>query len=332
MIDFILLQKLLNDNNSFLLTTHVNPDADAIGSEIAIYLVLKKLGKSVNIINFSEIPYNLAFLDTDNVIEQYDSSKHDQVINSVDTVICLDFNRADRTVEMKNVLVESSNIKICIDHHQGPESFFKYLFIDTIYSATGEIIYDFIKKSNIVDLSYDIVYPLYAAIMTDTGSFRFERTTPGLHRMIAEMLEFGVVPGEVYNKIYDECKSSKLKLLGRSLNSMQVFGKKQNVGYMVLTQKDFDETSAVESDTDGFVNFALSVENVKIGILFIELKDGFKMSFRSKGTIPVNQLAGDFGGGGHINAAGARFFNKNLYDILLEVLIKASVYADMEVN
>ena len=330
MIDFVLLKKILNDNNSFLITTHVNPDADAIGSEIAVYLVLKELGKQAYIINYNETPYNLSFLDTDSVIEQYDAAKHDTVISSVDVIICIDFNRADRTVKMKKVLLESSNTKICIDHHQEPESFIDYNFSDTIYSATGEIIYDFIKQTNIVNLTYDIVYPLYAAIMTDTGSFRFERTTPGLHNMIAEMLEFGVVPGEVYNKIYDESKFSKIKLLGRALSTMQLSGKKNNVGYMILTQKDFDETGAFESDTDGFVNFALSVEFVTIGILFIELKDGFKMSFRSKGSIPVSKLAGEFGGGGHTNAAGARFSDKKLNDILPEVLIKASVYADME--
>jgi phosphoesterase RecJ-like protein len=330
MLDFILLKKLLIENNSFLITTHVNPDADAIGSEVAVYLVLKELGKKVNIINYNETPYNLTFLDSENVIKQYNSTKHDPVINYVDVIICVDFNRADRTVKMKEILVESSNTKICIDHHQEPEDFIDYNFIDTNYSATGEIVYDFIKKTNIVKLSYDIVYPLYAAIMTDTGSFRFERTTPALHRMISEMIELGVIPGEVYNKIYDESKFSKIKLLGRALNSMQLSGKKQNVGYMILTQKDFDETGAVESDTDGFVNNALSVEYVKIGILFIELKDGFKMSFRSKGNIPVSKLAGEFGGGGHTNAAGARFFNKQLKDILPEVLIKASVYAEME--
>jgi len=330
MIDFILLQKLFNEHNSFLLTTHVNPDADAIGSEIAIYLILKNLGKKISIVNFNETPYNLAFLDKENLIEQYNSSKHDPVINSVDAIICIDFNRADRTVKMEKVLVESSNTKIILDHHQDPDNFANYFFVDTLCSATGEIVYNFIKNTNIVKLSYEIVYPLYAAIMTDTGSFRFERTTPGLHRMIAEMLEFGVVPGEVYNKIYDECKFSKTKLLGRTLDSMQLAGKKQNVGYMVLSQKDFEETGAVESDTDGFVNFALSVENVTIGILFLELKDGFKMSFRSKGQIPVNKLAEAYGGGGHINAAGARFFNKNLYDYLPEVLNKASEYAEKE--
>ena len=331
MIDFVLLQKILNENSTFVITTHVNPDADAIGSEIAMYLVLKKMGKTINIINFSETPYNIAFLDKESKIEQYNNIKHDDLIKSVDAIVCVDFNRADRTVKMKNVLLESTATKIIIDHHQEPESFAKHIFIDTIYSATGEIIYDFIKQTNIVKLSYEIVYPLYAAIMTDTGSFRFERTTPKLHRMISEMLEFGVVPGEVYNKVYDESKFTKIKLLGRSLNSMQLTGKNQNVGYMVLTQKDFDETAAVESDTDGFVNFALSVEGVKIGILFIELKDGFKMSFRSKGNIPVSKLAGEYDGGGHTNAAGARFFDKKLNDYLPDVLIKAAAYADMEV-
>jgi phosphoesterase RecJ-like protein len=231
---------------------------------------------------------------------------------------------------MKKSIINSSAIKVCIDHHQDPEKFADYYFLDTIYSATGEIIYDFIKKTNIVKLSYEIAYPLYAAIMTDTGSFKFERTTPGLHKIIAEMLELGVVPGDVYDKIYDQCKFSKFKLLGRALNSMKLSGEKENVGFMVLTQKDFNETGAVESDTDGFVNFALSVEKVLIGILFIELKDGFKISFRSKGNISVSKLANEYSGGGHINAAGARFFNKNLYDILPDVLTKASVYAETE--
>jgi phosphoesterase RecJ-like protein len=199
-----------------------------------------------------------------------------------------------------------------------------------MYSASGEIIYDFIKKTGIVNFTYNLAYPLYAAIMTDTGSFRFERTTKGLHLIAAEMLNLGVVPGEVYDKIYDQCKISKFKLLGLSLNTLKLYGDNKNVSYMILTQKDFIDTGAVESDTDGFVNFGLSVENVKIGILFVELKDGFKVSFRSKGNVSVNKLAREYGGGGHTNAAGARFSKINLNDLLPEILNKAVKYANKE--
>jgi len=328
MIDFELLKKIISDSNSFLITTHVNPDADAIGSEIALYLILKELGKKVFIVNYSETPYNLQFLDKSGAIETYDEGKHNPVINSVDVIIALDFNKWDRTVKMKQALTQSKALKICIDHHLDPENFADHFFIDTDYSACGEIIYDFIKKTYIVNMTYELAYPLYAAIMTDTGSFRFERTTQGLHIIAAEMLKLGVIPGEVFDKIYDQSKFSKFKLLGRSLNSLKLSG---NVSYMILTQKDFIETGAEESDTDGFVNFALSVENVKLGILFVELEEGFKVSFRSKGNISVNQLAREYGGGGHTNAAGARFFKDNLYEMMPEILNKAAEYVNKEV-
>ena len=328
MIDFELLKKIISDSNSFLITTHVNPDADAIGSEIALYVILKELGKKVFIVNYSETPYNLQFLDKSGAIETYDEGKHNPVINSVDVIIALDFNKWDRTVKMKQALTQSKALKICIDHHLDPENFADHFFIDTDYSACGEIIFDFIKKTYIVNMTYELAYPLYAAIMTDTGSFRFERTTQGLHIIAAEMLKLGVIPGEVFDKIYDQSKFSKFKLLGRSLNSLKLSG---NVSYMILTQKDFIETGAEESDTDGFVNFALSVENVKLGILFVELEEGFKVSFRSKGNISVNQLAREYGGGGHTNAAGARFFKDNLYEMMPEILNKAAEYVNKEV-
>ncbi|MDR3665511.1 MAG: bifunctional oligoribonuclease/PAP phosphatase NrnA [Ignavibacteriaceae bacterium] len=330
MIDFKLLKKIISDNSSFLITTHVNPDADAIGSEIALYIILKELGKEAHIVNYSETPYNLIFLDKPKAIETYNEDKHIPLIHTVDVIIAVDFNKSDRAVKMKSVINDSSALKICIDHHLDPEKFADHYFIDTIYSATGEIIYDFIKKTNIIKLTYDLAYPLYAAIMTDTGSFRFERTTEGLHLIAAEMLKLGVVPGEVFDKIYDQCKLSKFKLLGLSLNTLKLFGDNNNVGYMILTQKDFQDTDALESDTDGFVNFALSVENVKIGIIFVELMDGFKVSFRSKGNVSVNNLAKEYGGGGHTNAAGARFPEHNLEELLPEILNKASEYANKE--
>ena len=328
MIDFISLKNIILDNNSFLLTTHVNPDADAIGSEMALYFILKELGKKTYIINHSSTPYNLEFLDSDNVIEQFDEVKHSSLFDEVDVLVALDFNRSNRMVRLEKSFLNSKKLKICIDHHQEPEEFVNHLFVDTSYSATGQIIYDLIKKTNIVSLNNKTSYPIYAAIMTDTGSFRFERTTPELHYIAAELLKHGVIPGEVFDKIFDQSKFSKLKLMGQALNSLTLYGDTQEISYMLLTQKIFKELDAVESDTDGFVNFSLSVEGVKIGLLFIELKNGFKVSFRSKGKIPVNQLAAEFGGGGHINAAGARLFNEKLEDYLPKVLERAEKYLD----
>ncbi len=326
MIDFQKLKNIILENNSFLLTTHVNPDADAIGSEIGFYFILKELGKKVFIINHSPTPYNLEFLDIDNVIERYDEKKHSHIFNEVDVLAAIDFNRSDRTVRMQHKFLESNQLKICIDHHQQPEDFVNYLFCDSGYCATGHILFDLIKRTSIVKLNYSTAYPIYAAIMTDTGSFRFERTTPDIHRIAAELLEQNVIPGEVYDKIYDQSKFSKIKLMGEALNSMQLFGEDKKIGYMVLKQESFKTLNAIESDTDGFVNFSLSVEGVQIGLLFIELKQGFKVSFRSKGTIPVNQLAAEFGGGGHINAAGARIPDKKLDEYVNIILNKTVKY------
>jgi phosphoesterase RecJ-like protein len=325
MIDFQKLAEILSNNKSFLITTHVNPDADAIGSEVAFYKMLKMLGKECKIINHSAIPYNLRFLDSDGVIEKYDATLHDFYFDNSDILVALDFNRADRMVSMQKAFTDSNQIKICIDHHQNPEDFVNYQFIDSSYSATGHILYDFIKRTDIVKINKVLAAPLYAAMMTDTGSFRFERTTATLHRIIAELLDTGVNPTEIYNQLYDESKLSKIKLLGRCINSLQLIAGKQ-IGYMILTQKDFSELEALESDTENFVNFILSIQGVKIGMLFIELKNGFKVSFRSKGNIPVNKLAGVFGGGGHTNASGARFKDSQMKDMIPKILSEAEKF------
>jgi phosphoesterase RecJ-like protein len=172
-----------------------------------------------------------------------------------------------------------------------------------------------------------IAYPIYAAIMTDTGSFRFERTNSDLHRIIADLLDYGIQPSEVYDNLYDESKLSKIKLLGKCLNSLQIIDDGK-VGYMILTQSDFHELDAIESDTENFVNFILSIEGVILGLLFIELKNGFKVSFRSKGNLPVNKLAAEFGGGGHLNASGARFRDRMMQEMMPKILNKAELYSN----
>jgi len=160
--------------------------------------------------------------------------------------------------------------------------------------------------------------------MTDTGSFRFDRTTADVHRIIADLLEIGADPVYIYDMIYDQSHYSKIKLLGRALNSIKIL--KHSLAYMIISIKDTEETGSVEADVDGFVNYCLSIENIVIGILFYELKDGFKVSFRSKGSIPVNLLAKEFGGGGHTNASGARFYHANLNDNIEKILSSAEKY------
>ncbi len=307
MLKFDKLKELLISNNSFLITTHVNPDADAIGSEMALYHVLKELDKNVTVINHSAMPSNLLFLDKENIIKKYNPLSDKTIFETVDVLIALDLNHSSRIVSMTENFVKSHKLKICIDHHQDPENFAEYQFIDDNYTSTGEIIYDFINSTQIVDLNRDISTAIYAAIMTDTGSFRFERTSARTHRFVAGLLEHGADPTNIYYEIYDRGTFNKTKLLGISLNSLKL-DKTGQIGHMIITQQDLLNTGAEEPDVDGFVNYCLSIDGVKIGLLFFELEDGIKISVRSRGDIPANKIAGDFNGGGHLNAAGARLY------------------------
>ncbi len=326
MIDFKKLKNIIDKNNSFILTTHVNPDGDAIGSELALFYVLQKLGKEVKIINHSSTPYNLEFLDKDNVINKYDNNVHNNLFVTADVLVALDFNRSNRMVSIEHAFLNSNKTKICIDHHEDPQDVFDYKFIDIKYCATGHIIYSFIKETKIVKIDKDIADNLYAAIMTDTGSFKFEKTTAEIHKIASDLLEKGVSPTQIYDSIYDQSRFGKVKLLGVALESIQTFGEKKEICYMKLYQEDFKNCKVDESDTDGFVNVSLSIKGMKIGLLFIELQNGFKVSFRSKGDIPVNKLAGEFGGGGHKNAAGTRLLNQNLDEKIDDILKRAECY------
>ena len=325
MINYELLKNIIEENKSFLITTHVNPDADALGSEIAVYEILSFLQKETKIINHSETPYNHKFLDTKNVIEKYNSEFHDEFIKNVDVIIIVDLNQLSRVVSMEKVIRSSTAVKVCIDHHLNPEVFTENYFSDSKISATGEIIYNFIEETKIAPFNYEIAQALYAAIMTDTGSFRFDKTTPAVHRIAASLLEFGIQPEIVHDKIFAQSKIGKQKLLGRALSTLKL-NSTEDVCYMVLTRDDLQKNGATEADLDGFVNFCLGIENVKIGILFYELSNGIKISFRSKGKIPVNELAAEFEGGGHLNAAGTRLFNAKLADYIDKVISASEKY------
>lgn len=325
MNDFALLKKIITEHNSFLLSTHVNPDADALGSELAFYLILKKLGKKVRVVNYSATPYNLEFLDAEKVIEQYNNTLHADIFDQAEVFILLDLNQANRIVKMAEGYKDFKGVKVCIDHHQASEEKFDHLFGGAEYSATAEAIYDFINHTKIVELDYSIALQLYAGIMTDTGSFRFERTTPNVHRIIASLLEKGVDPVDVYDKVYNQFNFGRVKLLGEALSSIQLDSTKK-IGYMIVRKESLKHNGAAEADVDGFVNYCLTIQNVEIGILFYELEDGIKVSFRSKGEIPVNKLAAQFEGGGHINASGARFFNITIDEVKEKIISAAQSY------
>lgn len=320
MINYDRILEIIHSNNSFIITTHVNPDGDAIGSELALAYFLQKLNKKFLIINHSPTPENYLFLDEEKLINKYNPSFDDQILNA-DVLIAVDFNTIGRTRSMVEALKKSNAYKIIIDHHRNPQNFVNEIFIDVDTAATGILIYELIKKYNPNFIDKKTADALYTAIMTDTGSFRFERITPEVHLIVADLIERGTNPTIIYNKVYNEISYEKLKLLGVSISNinLELDGK---IAYMVidlnLLQKYLPNEE--EFDVDGFVNYCLSLKTTIVGILFFELKNGVKVSLRSKGTFPVNLLAEKFSGGGHLNAAGIRLDEEKLDDVIPRIL------------
>jgi phosphoesterase RecJ-like protein len=321
--EFQQLTEIIKNNSTFVLTTHVNPDGDGIGSVLTMYRILKAYNKEVSIINISETPHYLRFLDRDSVIEQFDAQIHPEKLASCDVFMALDFNTVDRMGKMAPVFSSIKGKKVCIDHHQNPQQVFDVYVCSIEYCATGHILYDYISKSNIVPFTNEYAEPLYAAVMTDTGSFRFERTTPEVHLMAAQCLEQGVNPTEVYRAIYDQNPFGKMTLLGQALSGIELYGDAGEIAVMTVTQNQLAESGMREDDTDGFINICMSVGCVKMGLKFLELKQGFKISLRSKGEIPVHAFASQYGGGGHKNAAGIRFREGNMFERKAEIIASA---------
>lgn len=304
----------------------MNPDADGIGCELALASYLTSQGKRVSIVNHSDTPDNLRFLDPRQQILHFDPVKHTSLFKAVDLICVLDTNHPDRLASVKPFVLESKAKKVCIDHHLEPGAFADLYILDEASTATGEIIYKLVTFLDAKAVTSDVAEYLYAAIMTDTGSFRYPKTDPDIHRIIAQLIEAGADPASIYQNIYDQNTPGRLRLLGLVLATLKT-ADAGKVVYMTITRQMFEETGTSEADTDAFVPYALSVEGAQIGLLLTELEnDVIKISFRAKGNIWINKLAQEFGGNGHQHAAGARVHNAKLVDVVQDVLEKAKLY------
>ncbi len=322
---------LINNNQEFIITSHVNPDGDSIGSEIALQLYLKSLGKNAGILNYSPTPDNYTFLDKERVIEQFDEAKHKERILNADVIFILDTNEFERVRTLAPYIHASKAKKILIDHHLGfkPELFDEYI-VDTDSPATGEILYRFFKdiekaegKTGII--TKEMAQALYAAIMTDTGSFKFNRTDEETHTIIADLLTYGLNPYDIYSEIYNKSSLGRLHLLGRFLNNITLMYNGR-LAYSVIHRKDFEETSTDEYAIEGFSSHLMSLETVVLGIVITQTLRGVKLSFRSNGDVFSNELAGEFGGGGHQNASGAFIPGGDIDKLVKDVTAKAEKY------
>ena len=302
---------MLNQPFKAVITAHQKPDGDAMGSTLGLYHFLKQLGHEVTVIS----PTNWApFLDwmpgVDQVID-FEANKKEasQIVADADYVFCLDFNILHRTKHLEPIIRDSKALKILIDHHQQPDTpSFAYGISDVKMSSTCEMIYDFIVQSghsNLINL--EIAACLYTGLMTDTGSFRFPSTTASVHKIVAHLKELGLQHAKIHENIYDNSTEGRLKFMGNAfLNRMTVLPE-YKTAVMAIPKTDIYKFELKTGDTEGLVNYLLSIEGIKFAAILIDREEERKWSFRSKGNFDVNIFARThFEGGGHANAAGGR--------------------------
>ena len=322
---FETFRSIVDSHTRFVLTTHINPDGDGLGTEVALAVYLKKLGKQATILNCSATPENYLFLVQLHPILQFDPSQHTEIMNNAEVIIILDTNQLDRVATMKPALASSQAIKICIDHHLDSGEFADIYILDESSTATGEIIYRLMNYLTGRSIDRETAIALYTAIMTDTGSFRFPKTDPETHKIVAHLIQMGADPVAIYEHVYEHSSLNRMRLLGLALANMQT-AHDGKLAYIILTPEMFDATDTTEVDAEAFIPYTLTIDRVQIGLMFSETNGIVKVSFRSKGDIWINELAKEFGGNGHKNAAGARIPHAHLNEIVAQVLEHAGSY------
>ncbi|MEO2071979.1 MAG: bifunctional oligoribonuclease/PAP phosphatase NrnA [Zunongwangia sp.] len=301
----------LSKANNIVIVPHKGPDGDAMGSTLALMHFLKDKGHNANVIAPNEYPNFLKWLPGNDQVIIYEESKKlaDDIIEKAEIIFTLDFNDLSRCGDMQQALEASEATFIMIDHHQEPANYADYTYSDTSMSSTCEMVYHFIERLRAKNkITPEIASCLYTGIMTDTGSFRFSSTTPNTHRVVADLIEKGAENSKIHQDVFDTNSESRLQLLGKALQNLKV-NRQFRTAYITISQKELDAHNFKKGDTEGFVNYGLSLDGIVFAAIFIENKQEgiIKISFRSKGDFSVNSFArAHFNGGGHNNAAGGR--------------------------
>ncbi len=302
---------VLSTPKRVVITMHQKPDGDAMGSALGLFHFLKKMEHDVVVISPTNWAKFLSWMPGCETVVDFEKnpSKGQSLLDAADILFCLDFNAFHRTRKMEEMLRNFAGIRVLIDHHQQPEiSYFQYGTSNVDKSSTCEMVFDFIMESPwAASMDKTIGTCLYTGIMTDTGSFRFSITTPDVHRKVAHLLELGVKHSIIHDNIFDTYSENRLRFIGNALlNRMEVMYD-MNTTLMYIPKKDILRYEITTGDTEGLVNYLLTIDGVRLAALLIDRIEERKWSFRSKGDFDVNQFARThFNGGGHKNAAGGR--------------------------
>jgi len=291
--------EVINSCSTFLITAHVKPDGDAIGSELAMYHVLRGMGKNAVVYNQDETPALYEFLPgSQNIIHSLDS------VNGFEAVFVLDCSNIERVGDKKDKISSIKKI-VNIDHHVSVGTFSEILLVDSTASSTGEIIHRLLKKMGFA-ITGDIATNIYTAILTDTGSFRYSNTGSDTFRVAADLVDKGANCRYIAEKIYETRPANQVRLMAKVLDTLE-FYEGEKVGFVYVTQKMLRREGALSEHTEGFVDIIRSIQGVEIAACYYEVsKNRFKISLRSKGKVNVEEIAGKLGGGGHVNASACR--------------------------
>lgn len=315
MLDIKALRALLDTPQRVVITTHHKPDADALGSSLAWAGYLKKLGHEVTVVAPSDYPKFLNWMSGEAEVLDYLSyqqrAKAQKALSEAEVIYCLDFNAYGRVHEMERGLRKAKAKKVMIDHHLNPEAFADLTFSEPGAAATAQIIFKLIVElgdKHLIDT--EIAECLYAGIMTDTGSFKYDSTTAEVHRIAAEIKEMGVDTTRIHRLIYDNTSLERLQFLGFVLSQKMVVLPQYHTAYIAVSAEELSKYHSQTGDTEGVVNYALSIEGIVMAAMFVQRDDMIKISFRSINNFAVNELASTyFEGGGHKNASGGRSYD-----------------------
>lgn len=305
-------KKELSSPKKIFITTHVKPDADALGSSLGLANYLIRKGHEVTVVTPSDYPSFLAWMKGNESVLDFSKPEDRPLatlrLEQADLIFCLDFSVLVRVNELGEMIRKSDAFVVNIDHHQDPEDFADFRFWSTKAAATCELVYQLIVELGDKDLiDKDIAECLYAGIMTDTGGFRHPNTTKNVHLVVAELIEIGADSSQIANLIYDSNSVNRLKFIGFAITRRLIVREDLHLAYFVISKKDLKKYQSQTGDTEGLVNYALSLDGIKLAALFSEREDGIKISFRSSSDVAVNKFAASyFNGGGHKNAAGGK--------------------------
>ena len=305
---------LIDSSKKIIVTTHTNPDGDAIGSSLALFHYFNGIGKDVSLIVPNKYPGFISWLPGNEhiIVFEDDRKRGKAAFAEAELVFCLDYNAIHRSGSLQELLKATEAPKVMIDHHPEPEvEAFEFINSTTQTSSTAELIYNFIiEASEKTSVTKDIATCLYVGIMTDTGSFSFACNRPDTFQVTARLLETGIDAEWIHRKVYDTFSEDRLRLLGFSLSEKLVVRPEYATAYISLSKKDLARFNYRVGDTEGIVNYALSIKGIVMAVLLTERKGKIRLSFRSKGAFSVNEIAKThFHGGGHRNAAGGDSFD-----------------------